>query len=143
MYDWVKKYIGIPFCSGGRDLAGCDCYGLTRLILQNEYKINLPSLDDKYENALDKSHTKKLFEEFIPLLCGEKINAPEEKAVAIIRTQGLATHVALYAGDGNIIHTMLHTGSVCERLDSPMLTGRVEGWYRVSKSYCSDKSVFA
>lgn len=143
MYGWVKRYIGIPFCSGGRDLNGCDCYGLIRLILHNEYKIDLPRLDDRYENALDKNLTKKLFTEFIPLICGEKINAPEEKALVIIRTQGLATHVALYAGDGNIIHTMLHTDSVCERLDSPMLAGRVEGWYRVSKSYCSDKSPFS
>lgn len=71
----------------------------------------------------------------------KKFLAPKKKPLAVIRTQGLATHVAIYAGDGNIIHTMLYTGTVCERLSSPMLKGRVEGWYRVSKGYCTDKSV--
>lgn len=141
MYKWVKKYVGIPFKSGGRTPEGCDCYGLVRMILENEYSMKLPNLDGEYENALDKDFTKNLFHHYVPLLCGEKIEAPEEKAVAIIRTQGLATHVAIYAGDGNIIHTMLNTGTVCERLSSPTLTGRIEGWYRVSESYCSDKSV--
>lgn len=141
MYSWVKDYIGIPFLSGGRTREGCDCYGLLRLILKEQYGINFPLLDGKYEDALDKDHIKNLFHEYIPLLCGEKISGPEEKAIAVIRTQGLATHVAIYAGDGNIIHTMLYTGTVCERLSSPMLKGRVEGWYRVSKGYCTDKSV--
>lgn len=141
MYKWVKNYVGIPFKSGGRTYEGCDCYGLVRLIFLNEYSMKLPSLSGKYEDALDKEFTKELFHQYVPLLCGERIDGPEEKAVAIIRTQGLATHVAMYAGDGSIIHTMLNMGTVCERISSPMLTGRIEGWYRVSKNYCTGERI--
>lgn len=141
MYKWVKKYVGIPFKSGGRTSEGCDCYGLIRMILKNEYSTELPALDDKYMDALDTKITKELFRHYVPLICGKRINEPEEKAIAVIKTQGLATHVALYAGDGYIIHTMLNTGTVCERLSSPTLTGRIEGWYCVSESYSTGEPV--
>lgn len=142
MYKWVKKYVGIPFKSGGRTSEGCDCYGLVRMVLKNEYSLLLPMLDGKYIDALDTEITKELFRQYVPLLCGNRIAKPEEKAIAVIKTQGLATHVALYAGDGFIIHTMLNTGTVCERLSSPTLTGRIEGWYRVSESYSTGEPVY-
>ena len=141
MYRWVNKYVGIPFKSGGRTSDGCDCYGLVRMVLKNEYSLILPMLDGKYIDALDTETTKELFRQYVPLLCGDKIEKPEEKAIAVIKTQGLATHVALYAGDGFIIHTMLNTGTVCERLSNPTLTGRIEGWYRVSEGYSTGESV--
>ena len=141
MYDWVKKYVGIPFVSGGRDETGCDCYGLTRLILMNEYNYDLPLLSGDYTNALNIAETKKLFIENVPLLCGEQISGPEEKAVALMRMCGRLCHIGLYAGSGCIIHARHKVGVVCERLSSPALAGRVEGWYRVDSSYSVFKSV--
>ena len=141
MYGWVKKYVGIPFVSGGRDETGCDCYGLARLILRNEYGYDLPVLNGDYTNALNIAETKKLFMENVPLLCGEKIDGPEEKAVALMRMGGRLCHIGLYAGDGCIIHSRHKVGVVCERLSSPSLAGRVEGWYRVDSSYSVFKSV--
>ncbi len=55
MYAWTQKYVGIPFLSGGRNEGGVDCYGLVRLILNNEYGYNLPLLSNTYDNALDIS----------------------------------------------------------------------------------------
>lgn len=136
MYSWTKKYVGIPFVSGGRDFTGCDCYGLIRLILQNEYRYDLPKLNGDYTNALNSQETKKLFIENIPIICADKIEMPEEKAVCLIKTTGgLLTHVGLFAGDGFIIHARNKTGTVCERIASPTLTGRLEGWYRVNENY--------
>ena len=143
MYDWVKKYIGIPFISGGRDKTGSDCYGLVRLILCNEYNIELPILIGGYTDALRIEETKKLFLENIPILCGDKINTPEEKAVVLMRMNGRLCHVGLYAGDGYIIHSRHNLGAVCERLSSPQLAGCVEGWYRVDTSQCMSQSVFS
>ncbi len=142
MYSWCSKYVGIPFVSGGRSFSGTDCYGLVRLIFLNEYNIELP-LYNGYENALNSQETKKLFSEYFPVICGNKIEQAEEKAVCLIRTTGgLLTHVGLYAGDGFIIHSKNKTGSVCERLSSPFLTGRIEGWYHVCKTYYPAKPVF-
>lgn len=142
MYEWTKKYVGIPFESGGRDLSGCDCYGLIRLILNNEYDIHLPVLNTDYTNALNCEETKLLFSEYVPVLCGQRLAEPEEKAICLIRTHGgLCTHVGIYAGDGFIIHTRNKTGTVCERIISPHLTGRIEGWYHVKKTNNTIKSI--
>jgi cell wall-associated NlpC family hydrolase len=62
MFIWVKKYIGIPFVSNGRKREGCDCYGLCRLVLQDEYDISLPELSNEYNNARCIRETAVLFE---------------------------------------------------------------------------------
>lgn len=142
MYSWTQKYVGIPFVSGGRDYDGCDCYGLVRLILGNEYQIQLPALNSDYSNALNCEETKELFRKYVPVICGTRIDSPEEKAVCLVRTRGrLCTHVGIYAGDDFIIHTRNKTGTVCERISSPFLTGRIEGWYHVNKINHTVKSV--
>ena len=131
MYEWVKKYIGIPFVSNGRSIDGCDCYGLVRLVLRNEYGVNLPELSDNYADALNIKETARLFTENLPVLAGEKIDAPEEKAVAVITERGAAAHIGIAAGGGYILHTGVKTGSVCQRETHPGLQGRIEGYYRV------------
>lgn len=143
MYDWAKNYVGIPFVSGGRDDTGCDCYGLVRLILTEQYGYELPLLIGGYTNALDVAETRRLFTRNVPLLCGEKIENPEEKSVALLNFGGRLCHVGLYAGDGYIIHSRHNVGAVCERIDSPSLAGRVEGWYRVDSSYCVPEPVLS
>ncbi len=141
MYPWAKKYVGLPFVSGGRDQTGVDCYGLVRLVLATEYGIKLPLLLGDYTNALDVAEAKKMFSKNIPVLLCEKIDKPEEKAVALIRMCGRLCHVGLYAGEGFIIHSRHKTGVVLERISAPTLAGCVEGWYRVDPCYSLPKSV--
>ena len=131
MYDWVKKYIGIPFVSNGRTMEGCDCYGLVRLVLRNEYGINLPELSDSYTDAQNIKETARLFAENIPVLAAEKLSAVREKAVVIITEHGLAAHIGITAGGGYILHTGAKTGCVCQRETHPGLQGRIEGYYNV------------
>jgi cell wall-associated NlpC family hydrolase len=131
IYSWVKKYIGIPFVSNGRKLEGCDCYGLIRLVLQNEYNITLPELSDDYSNALNVRETKRLFAENLPVLTAEKIQEPEEKAVVIITENGCPAHIGIAAGGGYILHTGIKTGSICQKETHPALRGRIEGYYHV------------
>jgi cell wall-associated NlpC family hydrolase len=130
-YPWVKNYIGIPFVSNGRAKEGCDCYGLVRLALRNEYGIELPALSDDYENALNIKETSRLFTEQLPVLAAEKLEGPEEKAVVIITEHGSPCHLGLCAGDGHILHTTVKTGAVCQRVTHPDLRGRIGGYYRV------------
>jgi cell wall-associated NlpC family hydrolase len=131
MYGWVKKYIGIPFLSNGRTMEGCDCYGLVRLVMLNEYGVGLPALSGDYADALNLAETARLFAENLPVLAGEKIAGPEEKAVAVIAEHGVAAHIGVVAGGGFILHTGIKTGSVCQRETHPALRGRIEGYYRV------------
>lgn len=141
MYEWAKNYVGIPFVSGGRDRTGVDCYGLVRLILTHEYGFDLPVLLGDYTNALNIAETKRLFLLNVPILCGERLESPEEKAVALMKMNGRLCHIGLYAGDGYIIHCRHKVGVVLERISSPALAACVEGWYRVDSSYSMSQSV--
>ena len=132
MYEWVNKYIGIPFVSNGRTITGCDCYGLIRLVLHNEYNIKLPELSDNYEDANNILETSRLFSEHRPVLAAEKLSKPAEKSVVVITEQGKPCHIGIYAGAGFILHTRAKTGSICQRETHPGLKGRIEGYYRVS-----------
>jgi cell wall-associated NlpC family hydrolase len=130
-YRWAEKYIGIPFVSNGRTAEGCDCYGLVRLVLLNEYGIRLPELSDDYGDALNVSETARLFAEKRPVLAAEKLPGPREGAVAVITEGGRPCHAGVVAGGGFILHTGVKTGSVCQRESHPGLRGRIEGYYRV------------
>ncbi|MCL2174971.1 MAG: NlpC/P60 family protein [Treponema sp.] len=132
MYNWVKKYIGIPFLSNGRTLKGCDCYGLIRLVLRNEYGIELPELSNDYSSALNVEETAMLFAEHRPVIAAEKIDKSEEKALVVITERGFSAHVGIAAGGGFVLHTGMKTGSVCQRESHPGLRNRIEGYYRVS-----------
>ena len=130
MYVWVKKYIGIPFVSNGRAAEGCDCYGLVRLVLREEYGIVLPELSGDYTDALNANETARLFAERVPVLAAEKIDGPEEKAVVLINENGRPRHMGIVAGGGYILHTGVKTGAVCQRETHPGLRGRIGGYYR-------------
>jgi len=132
MYAWVKKYIGIPFVSNGRTMKGCDCYGLIRLVLHNEYGIELPELSNDYSSALNVTETSKLFAEYRPVIAAEKLDKPEERALVVITEHGFPAHVGITAGSGFVLHTGMKTGSVCQRESHPCLRSRIEGYYRVS-----------
>jgi cell wall-associated NlpC family hydrolase len=129
IYKWIKKYIGIPFLSNGRTTKGCDCYGLVRLVLNNEYGASLPELSDDYTNAVNVKETARLFAEKRPVLAAKKIQAPQEGAVVIITERGVPAHVGIVAGGGYVLHTGVKTGSVCQRESHPGLRGRIQGYY--------------
>jgi len=131
MYKWVYKYIGIPFVSNGRTMEGCDCYGLIRLVLKNEYNIDIPELSNDYNNALNIKETAKLFEEKRPVILSEKLIKPREKALVIITERGVAAHIGIVAGSGFILHTGIKTGSICQRESHPGIKNRIEGYYSV------------
>jgi cell wall-associated NlpC family hydrolase len=131
MYKWVGKYIGIPFVSNGRTMEGCDCYGLIRLVLRNEYGIDLPELSNDYTDARNIKDTARLFAENLPVLTAGKISEPKEQALVVIKEQGRPCHIGIAAGSGFILHTNFKTGSVCQRETHPGLRGRIEGYYNV------------
>jgi cell wall-associated NlpC family hydrolase len=128
---WVGEYVGIPFVSGGRGHDGADCYGLIRLVHLERFNRELPLLSGDYSDAENCAETEKLLKARRPLLAGRRVETPAPGDVCVIRFYGLASHIGVYAGGGYVLHSLRLTGSVLQRADDPLISGRVEGWYRV------------
>ena len=138
---WYGKYVGIPFRTLGRDIRGCDCYGLVRLALREKYNIELPELAE-YLNALDNKEIAIVIEENTPLLSGDKQNNPEEGLVVVLSsTEGLSSHVGLMVTDKLMLHTTYKTGAIIEPITSINIKNRIKGYYSVDKSYSTDRPV--
>ena len=119
--------IGIPFVNGGRDLSGCDCWGLTLLAFKKhginliDYRISCFAsnlIDLQVES--DKSAWRKISEPTEPCLMVMRIDsdAPD-----------LASHIGTYIRRGRFLHTMIKRNSVIERIDHPYFVNRIEGFY--------------
>ncbi len=59
---WAAGYIGIPFRERGRDRAGCDCWGLVRLVLGERFGVAVPSYAGDYESVKDYRRLAELVE---------------------------------------------------------------------------------
>nr|BDD44770.1 tail assembly protein [bacterium] len=123
----VEKYIRIPYLDRGRDESGCDCWGLVRLVLENEFGKTLPDLD--YESA--EIVEDRLFDVSVAAVDAEEVKHPENGDVVLIRGGLLPQHIGVFV-DGQVLHTAKGMGTVCERLSSPRLRGRIKGYYRVA-----------
>jgi lipoprotein Spr len=124
----VTKYVGIPYKIHGREIDGCDCYGLVRLVYKNELGIELPNfLDIGYEN------TQKSFGKSIdlckPVLDLKKVKEPMSYDIGLFYIRGIPSHIGIYI-DGGILHSTDKLGSVYVPLSRFIRRYRIEGWYR-------------
>jgi cell wall-associated NlpC family hydrolase len=139
--SWVSGYIGVPFVSGGRDISGCDCYGLVRLVLLDQFGYRLPLLDNKYKNACAVAEAAPLVQRYTPLLTGTQLSKPESGALAVIQYFGRTSHVGIFVDDECILHTLLNIGAHCIVAGNLFLRGGIKGIYRVSEDYRVTPSV--
>jgi hypothetical protein len=91
----------------------------------------LPPLSDDYSDADNAGETEKVMREKRPALAGQSADVPEAGDVCVIKFCGLPVHLGIYAGGGFVLHTLRATDSVLQRVDDPLLKGRIEGWYHV------------
>lgn len=128
---WVEQYICVPFKSGGRDMHGADCWGLTRMALKHLTGKDLPSYADAYDNALDVEQTSYVIVKGA-LAIAAPVDEPEIGDVCVMRSEGRINHVALYIGNGRILHTDANVGACTPRIDEHYIKGRIVGWYHVN-----------
>ena len=124
------QYVGIPFVDAGRTKAGCDCWGLVRIVLQEQFGKTLPLWND-YEIASGDEGEREVE---LGLREGPftRVEQPQSGDIALMRIFGKLCHVGLYLGNGEILHTSRGTDSVIEKIDGMrQLHGKIEGYYRV------------
>lgn len=113
---WSDKYLGIPWKWGGDDLKGCDCLGITKLILrqENNYCIHESS-------PLSINSKFKLIEQAIKK--GKVVKAEKdlkEFDVVFFIIDGEVKHMGLMIDKfGRFIHQLENKESRVSKLSEP------------------------
>lgn len=126
---WAGHYIGLPFREYGRTVAGTDCWGLVRLVLQEQFAAVLPSYAADYPDGGAEDIGKLIGQEAAKWIA---VSAGEEQLgdVVVLRMRGAPMHVGLVLGDGRMLHIEKHINSAIEDYRGPRWCKRVSGFYR-------------
>jgi cell wall-associated NlpC family hydrolase len=118
-----RKYVGIPFESGGRDFSGIDCYGLAILIYKEEKDVSLwdyatYTMSDYSKGNYFLSNYHKNWDTL-----GEE--DLQELDVLLFTTDpdlpNIPTHIAVYVGENKMIHCMQGIDTyICKFKGGPM-----------------------
>lgn len=126
--NW-EDFIGIPFKDKGRDLDGCDCYGLFRLVYLHGREINLPLYTGGYNGRADKDGVTRLIEE--GKRSWSEIEFTQEKSfdAILMKIQGYQ-HLGMVVEKGHMLHMPRDSFSCIERYDNVRYQAVIEGFYR-------------
>lgn len=126
---WWNQYVKVPFADRGRDWSGCDCWGLVRLVLQEQKKVSLPSVLE-YETCLAKKDAEALIDKGKALF-GE-VFKPKDFDVVVLKVSGLAAHVGIVCNSGkSFLHVQDKIGATIESLNSIHWKARIESYWRL------------
>lgn len=131
--SWTADYMGIPFVDHGRDRTGCDCYGLSRLILLEQFAIPaaaLPLLLVGYVDTQDRAEIARMINVHLPLLDFGPVFHPRPGDVVLIRNGGSACHLGVMVTRNLVLHTEASAGPRFDDIHRPHISPRVEGIYR-------------
>lgn len=131
--NWPASYVGLPFLSKGRDRAGIDCWGLTRLVYGEQLGIDLPSYGEigafemiRVADAIGDALRK---ENWLP--CQRKAFA-----VAVMtasspdrRTHRAPFHVGVFVDPFRILHVEALSETSIVRANHPTIARRILGVY--------------
>lgn len=130
---WAAQYVGLPFLERGRTREGLDCWGLVRLVLSDQYGIEVPSYLDRYEVSTQSDILGPLIEEERQGWDDVPLGAAREGDVLILRVRGRGSHVGVVLGGGKMLHVEEGIGVVVEGYEGPMWGRRVLGAVRARK----------
>lgn len=104
LYAFVEQWMGTPYKFGGEDKDGVDCSGLTQLLEQQVYGINIPRSTSQQINVIKRKYEEKLVEGDLLFFDydGKKFS-----------------HVAVYLQNGYYVHASSSKGVIITKLHDP------------------------
>lgn len=134
MPPWTAQYIGLPFEPRGRGPSAYDCYGLVRLVMAEQFGIDLPSYAGSYDGT-GREHVAelgRLVDATRPLLDLDEIPAGAERLgdAILLRALGQPSHIGLVIEPGLMLHTEAGTDSALADYTAMNWSRRVLGFYR-------------
>jgi hypothetical protein len=120
-----RDLIGVKFLDHGRSKEGLDCYGLV-IEVYKRIGINLPDVEYKATDIETSRNVDKQLRELIPM---DKIEQPIKNCIVELAVLGDPSHVGIYLGKGDFLHTNRKNGVVIEKLQR--WENRISAFYKV------------
>jgi len=120
---WVNDYIGRPFEDGSSRADACDCWGLVRRVMMEQFDVFLPSLSYGKSEAERHALVDSLRPEF------EQRQAPEHGAIVLFFVEGRRAHLGVCIEGTDVLHMMASQGCVLTPLTSRWLANGISGYF--------------
>lgn len=131
MTSWSDAFIGIPWRDKGRDRAGCDCWGLVRLVLAEAAGFDVPSYDEGYVSADEAREVSAIVRgEQASSVWIEVNGAPRAFDVALWRRGLHRWHAGIVVRPGLALHMVEEDAAKLERYDRASWTMAPGGFWR-------------
>nr|WP_319388199.1 NlpC/P60 family protein [uncultured Cohaesibacter sp.] len=127
--SWTDEYIGIPYRDLGRQMSGCDCWGLVHLVYRRECSIKLPSYRHAYHSADERAEVARLIGEAEASSVWTRIEDPSAFDVVTFRRGQLTSHIGIVFKPDWMLH-MSNEGARIENYQSPVWKQRLIGFFR-------------
>ncbi len=125
-----EAFLGIPFLDHGRTRAGCDCWGLLRLIYAERLGIDLPSFAEGYVTSADRAAIAGLIAGHLDGWTQIEDGSEQAFDGVLMRGFGGIGHVGIVVQPGLLLHVQSGCTSRMERYRTGALAARVRGFYR-------------
>lgn len=124
----MDKFIGIPFVDKGRDLKGCDCFGLVELYYKHILDIEINYMSIPCENS------RRIFADFLHHVSKDwvRVEEPEKHCVVALCTNDnhpdMVTHFGIMLDKKRMLHTLKKTESHVVQLENNFF--KIKGFYK-------------
>jgi cell wall-associated NlpC family hydrolase len=112
----MKSFVGIPYNKK-------DCFNLAKYFYKEEFNIELKH----YFDDLPKNRNEMCSLIYTHKGDFKKIKSPEYGDLILLKIRGVESHIAIFVGEGLMLHTTEKTGSVIDRLSR--WANMVSGYY--------------
>jgi len=121
----ARTWAGTPFRHAERQKGrGCDCVGL---VLGVAHELSLTDWDFRnYSRSVDGDVLRRYIEQF----CDRIDGLPEQGDLLLLAIHGHPQHLAVYCGEGRMIHAHESAGMVVEHRFDAFWQRRLRGVYR-------------
>lgn len=128
--SWSNKYVGIPYVDMGRNHAGCDCWGLARLVYAEQLDATLPDYAGGYASAEEQAEVASLIGGETAGAVWVPVSIPQSFDLLLYRHGRHNSHIGIFVAPGLMLHMATDDQSKLERTDAGRWPARRVGVYR-------------